>query len=109
MALVYTVTREVWECGACKRQWIGRGGSVPKQCPNRGCRKRLCVGVKEMLGRQVRVPEGVLVRNVDEIAERIALSPTMSAKERGHDVRGCRVYRCGRCAGLGVEDAGRGL
>jgi hypothetical protein len=45
MAIVYIVTREVWECGACKWQWIPRGDGTPKQCPSRKCRARLVKGV----------------------------------------------------------------
>jgi hypothetical protein len=47
--------------------------------------------------------------NRERIAEEIAASAIMSALERGHDVKNCRVYHCGRCEGLGVKDANRGL
>src|SRR5579859_1883428 len=41
MNSVYNVTREVWECGECKWQWIPRKkDGAPKQCPNRECRVR---------------------------------------------------------------------
>ena len=26
-----------------------------------------------------------------------------------HDIKACRVYRCGQCAGMGVKDEKRGL
>jgi hypothetical protein len=58
----------------------------------------------------VRSDEGVeSTDNRDQIAESIAASPLRSAMERDHDVKRCRVYRCGRCENLGVKDAKRGL
>src|SRR5580693_1142814 len=60
-------------------------------------------------GTQKANPVGTLIENRDEVADVIASSPIMSAMNKGHDVKRCRVYRCGRCEGLGVKDSNRGL
>jgi hypothetical protein len=53
MAFVYMVTKEVWECGACRWNWFSRKqGVVPNQCPNRGCRQRLTIGGGDGISRK---------------------------------------------------------
>jgi len=65
-------------------------------------------GTRKTRTGNIETPEGV---GKTPAKERSKTGPGERLKSGvgGHDTKHCRVYRCGRCSGLGVKDAQRGL
>ncbi len=93
------VTREVYQCGVCKWEWIPRKtkGEHPIRCPKKECRAR------NWNGKSLKIKRRALVR-ADAGGVGAGVVPGVK-----HDWGNCTKYGCLLCRELGVKSPRRGL